>query len=478
MRLALNISCLAFALALLFPSVANAHVSEQGFVLLLPTGVYITSGLIAVITSLLIVSFAPSNSTTIIFKPVAIPAPSAIFIFHNRLFQNTISLISLCTILALIAIGLFGTRDPLLNLLPLAIWTFWWIALVMAHAIFGNIWALINPWTGLYSLITNRIETTPLKMPEWLGIWPAIILFILFYLFIIADLAPDDPARLAKVISFYLALTFLGMVVFGAEIWLGRCECITIFFAYIGKLSPIKLNDTNTTIQLGMPAWQAAKSKQITFTQSVFILTILASGSFDGLNETFWWLGKIGINPLAFPGRSAVVIPSIVGMISANLLLYCIFSICIWFGIKLANQTDRAKVVTFSEAFCAVAISFIPIAVAYHSTHYLVPLLVNHQYLILALSDPLSMAVSPLGLNNYQVTTGFLNTQESVERIWISQASIIVMGHILAVLLAHNACEKLYQAKRQALLFHIPMSIFMAFYTWFGLWLLASPKGA
>lgn len=477
MQSALNIFCLVFSLILLSAGIANAHVSEQGFVLLLPTGVYITSGLIAVIASLLIVSITPSNITAKLFKPVTIKASKYLFIFQNKVFQTTTSLISLITILALILIGLFGTRDPLLNLLPLAIWTFWWIGLVIAHAIFGNIWAAINPWTGLYNILARFIKTTKPNLPNWVGIWPAVNLFILFYLFVIADLAPDDPERLAKFILLYLIFTFSGMIVFGESTWLRRCECFTIFFSFIAKLSPVKFTPTEGVIQIGLPAWQAIRSNQISFTQSVFILTILASGSFDGLNETFWWLDKNGINPLAFPGRSAVIIPSVLGMIFANLLLYCIFAICIWFGIKLANQNSCTKHVNFSEAFCLVAISFLPIAVAYHSSHYLVPLLVNQQYLFLALSDPLLNGANLLGLENYEVTTGFLNAHDSVERIWLSQATIIVIGHILAVLMTHNACEKLYANRRQALLFHIPVAIFVSFYTWFGLWLLASPKG-
>lgn len=478
MRSAIHIFCLVFPLILLSIVRANAHVSEQGFVLLLPTGVYIASGLIAVITSLLIISLSPATITMKLFKPFSIRAPKFLFVSQSKLLQNITSIISLAIILTIIAIGFFGTRDPLSNLLPLTIWTFWWIGLVMAHAIFGNIWAAANPWTGLYNLLIGINKIAVLKIPNWIGTWPAIILFILFYLFVIADLAPDDPERLAKFCLLYLGFTFIGMVLFGAKTWLKRCECFTIFFSFIAKLSPLKFSQSTGAIQIGFPAWQATRLTKISFTQSLFLLTILASGSFDGLNETFWWLGKIGVNPLAFPGRSAVVIPSVLGMISANLLLYCVFGTCIWLGINLANQNSETTHVNFSQAFCAVAISFLPIAVAYHSSHYLVPLLVNQQYLVLALSDPLSNGANLLGLENYQVTTGFLNAHDSVERIWLSQATIIVIGHILAVLMAHNACEKLYDNKRQALLFHIPMAIFVAFYTWFGLWLLASPKGA
>ena len=39
----------------------------------------------------------------------------------------------------------------------------------------------------------------------------------------------------------------------------------------------------------------------------LFVLLTLSSVSFDGLSRTFWWLALGGINPLEYPGRTAVV---------------------------------------------------------------------------------------------------------------------------------------------------------------------------
>ena len=51
-------------------------------------------------------------------------------------------------------------------------------------------------------------------------------------------------------------------------------------------------------------------------------LILLGTGSFDGLNETFWWLDQLGLNPLEFPGRSAVDgTQTVLGLIAANIAL-------------------------------------------------------------------------------------------------------------------------------------------------------------
>lgn len=67
------------------------------------------------------------------------------------------------------------------------------------------------------------------------------------------------------------------------------------------------------------------------------MLVMLGSGSFDGLNETFWWLAVLGVNPLEFPGRSAVVLPNVLGLVLANLALLAVYALTIRAGLWLAR---------------------------------------------------------------------------------------------------------------------------------------------
>lgn len=461
---------------------AAAHVSEQGIVLLLPTGVYTVAGCLAVISSIVVVSLILPKSTQRLFRPVEPKLQSLAALFHNKSLPIISSLLSLSLLLSVVLLGFIGTRDPLANLLPLTIWTLWWIAVVTVHIVTGNVWHWINPWTGLYALLTrNReINRRTHSALDNIGCWPAVIIYLLFYTFIIADLAPDDPARLANVVLAYIIFTFTGMFLLGGDKWLKHVECFTILCRFLSQLSPLKLNHDTRGWSVGFPGWKAMQSHDLSFSQSVFLLTVLACGSFDGVNDTFWWLDLIGINPLAFPGRSAVVWWSSGGMLLANVLLFVLFSFVVWLGLLLANryQSQQVASVGFKRVFCQFSISILPIAAAYHASHYLISFLINGQYLVAALSDPLANGSNYLKLNNYQVTTGFLNTVESVRGIWITQASLVVIGHILAVLMAHHMTATIYQNRVQSLLLHLPLACFMAAYTWFGLWLLAAPRGA
>lgn len=459
---------------------AAAHVSEQAFVLLLPTETYRLAGLCAVVASIVIVSIVKPALMRLVFVPHRRTLFSGDQSALGQNLATATSILALVLVIGLIIIGVAGTRDPLANLLPLTIWTVWWMGIVMLHPVFGNLWSLINPWTGAGRLALGSLERPGLfPLPERVGSWPAVPILVVFFAFAIADPAPDDPARLANIVLGYLVFTFAGMALFGGRAWLTRCECFTVLFRLCASVAPVHVSASGRKLSLGVPGWNTLQTRHLNYSIAFFALALLASGSFDGVNETFWWLAQIGVNPLAFPGRSSVIGQSVAGLVAANLLLFAIFWACVRIGFVLATRADSPSgSPSFKLLFCRLALTVVPIALAYHGSHFLVSFLVNGQYVIAALSDPLATGANYLGLENYQVTTGFLNSKDSVRRIWLSQAGLIVFGHILAVLMAHATIARMFHTTRQLLLCHTPIALFMIAYTWFGLWLLAAPRGA
>lgn len=455
----------------LYSNDAYAHAAEQGFVLLLPTDVYITSGCLSVIASILFVSFVNERRLKLIFRIKELwKTPSL------EKAQIVTGAISTFVLFALIAVGFFGPRDPLGNPLTLFIWSAWWIGLVILQGIFGDIWRWINPWYGFYRLLFKVEEKPMIHLSEKLQQWPAVIMLLLFGIFMLADPAPSDPEHLAEIVLGYWLVTFAAMVVFGGQQWLGQGECFTLLMNLFAKLAPIQFE---RRISIGFFGWAIQSMPKISVSMAVICLVLLGIGSFDGLNETFWWLGILGINPLEFPGKSAIIFETISGLLSSNIFLILVFVICVWAGLKLANQ--RLEVndhVGFRTGFVSFAPTILPIAFGYHFAHYLTAIMVDSQYLLIAMTDPLATGADYLGLGFLQVTTGFFADQEIVRQIWLTQAAAVVGSHMLAVLLTHAIAAKLFQTKRTIILSEIPLSLFMIFYTLFGLWLLASPRGA
>lgn len=434
--------------------------------LLLPTGLYTAAGVSAVALTVLVVAILPHDAAKTVF------ASGRLFRIPHIGMETITSLLSLAALVWLLWLGFDGPRNPVSNLLTLSIWTVWWMGFVSVQAFIGDLWRWVNPWTGIFRLVSPLWNDRAfLKLPDWLGSWPGVAVFLAFSCFMLADIAPDDPARLSMVVVTYWVCTLVGMIVFGADAWLSRCECFTMILRFYASLAIF--SRAKGIIRLGVPCWRLLEVPTVSISGSVLVLLILGTGSFDGVNETFWWLAKLGINPLEFPGRSAVVWQTIFGVLVANLLLVLIFVAIVWMGLRLAKSD-----VSFSTAFGLLALAILPIALGYHIAHYLTAFIVQIQYTVAALTDPWDTGADYLSLGEFYVTTGFFNTRDTVEIIWLSQAGAVVIGHVLSVLAGHALATRIFKEPRKALLSQLPLSIFMIAYTLFGLWLLATPRGA
>jgi hypothetical protein len=153
-------------------------------------------------------------------------------------------LLAVCLYVLLIVAGLFGTLDPTRNLAPTLIWVIWWVGLAYASALVGNLWAVINPLATLYTwgeVLYRRLTaggelSRHWRYPPALGVWPGVVLF---WLFAWIELVYDNssvPSHLAGFTLLYSALTWLGMFLFGQEIWLRHGEAFALVFSAAGTV--------------------------------------------------------------------------------------------------------------------------------------------------------------------------------------------------------------------------------------------------
>jgi hypothetical protein len=473
-RSARRVALLGVAL-LLVATPAWAHGGDRAFVLLMPTGYYLAGGTLAVAATFLVLAFAPKGLSDRL-------ANARLPLFAIRPPSTMVSsLLSLLFLAFLVAAGLYGSHDPLANPLPLTIWTLWWVGFTLTTAVLGNLWAYVNPWTGLYCLTMRLVggKEPPLSYPSWLGYWPAIALFLGFAWFELIDLAPDDPERLAVAVGAYWLFTFVALLLFGEEAWLGRAEPFSVFLRFIAGLSPLvwepRAGDgkLQQRLTLAMPGAALLDRGALPPSGVLFILLTLASVSFDGLNKTFWWLGLNGINPLEFPGRSAVLGANTLGLVLTWEVLAVLYTAAVLLGWWLAGRPVTPRVLLGT-----LVVSIMPISLGFHFSHYLTALLVNGQYAWAAAGDPFGTGFHVLSQGaqgHFDVTTSFLNTYEGTRAIWNAQTGGIVLGHVLAVLLAHEIARRAIGDARAAVLSQVPLAAVMVAYTLFGLWLLSTP---
>jgi hypothetical protein len=420
-------------------------------ILTLPTGRYMAGAAAAVALTAVVGLAAPR-----------LPAPRPRVLAAWRPRGASGSWAGFAVLAALVALGFLGPHDPLGNLLPLTVWTLVWVGLTFATLVLGDLWRPINPWTGPVAAARRALGRGGGMGLARAGYWPAVAGFFAFAWFEIVSVAPDDPAVLARAVLGYWCLVFVLGVLEGED-WLARGEALTVFYAMIAKIAPLwRERNGGTRLMAGLPGAQILAMAPLPASGAAFVTLVLASVSFDGLSDTFRWLALIGVNPLEFPGRSAVVGANTAGLVGAWALTAGVILGAIALGNRLGGAYRAGPAI----------LSFLPIAAGYHAAHYLVSLLGNGQYAVAALNDPLGRGWRLVGLPDHGVSFAFLTDRAAVTAIWNAQFALILGAHVLAVLLSIRLAPG---APARA---HLPMTALMVLYTVFGLWLLSAPTGA
>jgi len=339
----------------------------------------------------------------------------------------------------------------------------------------------VNPWTGLYHLLTSvgrlrrRREHPPLQYPPWAGHWPAVAGFLAFAWFELIHPAPSDPAVLARLVASYLLFHFAGVLAFG-ERWLLEAEPFSVFFGIVSWVAPLGVRGPGRSscgarleVEVTFPALRLLRTEAPTVSLAAFVLLVLSSVSFDGLSRTFAWLGLLGANPLAYPGRTVLVTPNTLGFLGLFIGLALAYVAAV---LLLALLADLR--LPLAQLVALFALPLVPIACGYHFAHYLPVFLVDAQYAIRAASDPFVRGWDLFGTRDLSVVTSFLSDAERVYAIWHSQVAIIVGAHVAGVVITHALALRL-AGQAPATVSQLPMLVLMIGYTMLGLWLLSTP---
>jgi hypothetical protein len=119
----------------------------------------------------------------------------------------------------------------------------------------------------------------------------------------------------------------------------------------------------------------------------------------------------------------------------------------------------------------AFVLTLIPIALAYHMAHYFSFFLIQGQLLIPLLSDPFGVGWNVLGSAGYRPDIGIVGARFA----WFTAVIAIVVGHIMAVYLAHVMALRTWREHAPALRSQYPMLVLMVGYTMVSLWILSQP---
>jgi hypothetical protein len=375
--------------------------------------------------------------------------------------------ISLGLFVLVLATCFLGEQDDRVNFGPTFIWALFWVGLVPIVVVFGNIWPAISPWLAAANLVAwltrGGKPWTPAPYPERFGRWPAAILLFLFTALELAYDSPSDPATLGFAALIYSVVTWFGMYVYGRDAWTKRGDAFSVYFELLGRISPFALEETNGTGRIIVRRPLAGLTIRDAVPGTLpFIAVMLGSVAFDGLSRTARWLvWRYDVVTSGSYGDELAMLMNLGGLLGMVALVALAYLAAIWFAERVSHSPTR-----LAGLF---VYSLVPIALAYALAHYFSLLVNQTQYAIRMISDPFGFGWDLFGTADFPVKLSVL----SPKTVWYFQVAVLVTGHVLGLVLAHDRAVAVFESARIALRTQYAMLALMVLYTVGGLWLLS-----
>jgi len=401
------------------------------------------------------------------------PAPMLASIARTpwpRIIGGAIGVLGLLTI---VVAGLFGSSNPLYNPAEYLTWIYFWAGLFILSGLVGNLWYLVNPWAALYDAFRRMVRVGPvLKLPN-VGVWPAAAAYFSFACLELTTGMANRPWLVAILALIYSGVTLAGMILFGRDEWLERCEAFTVLFGIVGRFSPIEAERDETgrisMVYLRPLGVGLLKPSPTGWDRVVFVILMLSTLAFDGILATPSWQDfTIALEPIWLPmGTFGFFFVKTLGLLLLSVTFFLVFITFMELVVYLGRRNVDLK-----ATVSAFALTLVPIALVYNAAHNYSYVVVQSQGLIPLLNDPLQK-----GWHLWPAVAGFTPSfaLAQASTVWYAQVVLIVLGHVVAVYLAHLRAGERFRTAQRALLSQYPMLLLMVMYTMTSLWILAQP---
>ncbi len=328
-------------------------------------------------------------------------------VFNDK--QNFIGkLFGIIILFLLVAPGIFGNESSKTSIAPLILWVFLWIGVPVLGLLFGDIYSKFNP-LNLFSLKSDKPES----------VYFACILFIGLTWFELVWRKPGNPLNIAIVlITLFVCVNLLRYFLKKSLIEVD--PLLLLHYLY----SKLKLFNSRPYFRSLLDnIGNLAKLKGIEY----FVLLMIGTVTYDGLRETTFWYNQFG-------SRTDDMGFSTMMFLIMNLGTILFYRFACFFAIKVGGSDLELNHV--SNLF---GHTMLPIAFAYHVTHYLTLLLFESQTFFYRFNDPIG-----IGMNILNVEEPTINYFIEPLVIWGIQVAVTLLGHMLSVVLAHDLAVKLF----------------------------------
>ena len=459
--------------ALAFPEFASAHALVGRKDLPVPAWLFAWGASLVLIISfaLLSVAWTQARLQAEDWRPVPAWLSRGMI---NPVSEVLCGVIGVGLLVLVLYAGFRGISDPTQNFSVVFVFYTFWLGLVLVSVLLGDVFRAFNPWRALgrlvsggFRLVAGQSAPVPFSYPDWLGRWPAVLGVLLFvWLELIAGggVSPS-PHDVAVGTVIYSAVTFGCMVLFGVEEWIGRGETFNAYFGMFARLAPFEMKRGELGVRkflTGAPQWAAVPGA------AALVLVSIAVTSFDGAQEGAlsgairWTFERC--NDLGFSLTNSFRVADTIWL----LIIFLGVSLLYWLGIK-GMHTVRGSPPA-KELARSFAHTLIPIALAYLVAHYFSAFLYQEQaQFTYILSDPLGRGSDLFGTAGGGINYGIVGSNA----VWYVQVAALVIGHVVALTLAHDRALAVYDSVRNASRSQYFMLAVMVAFTCFGLFLLS-----
>jgi hypothetical protein len=368
--------------------------------------------------------------------------------------------------------GLRGAQSPTANFAPTFVYVIFWLALLPASILLGDVFKAFNPWRAIgrtVGWIAGKAARgdlpAPLAYPKRLGHWPAAAGIFAFAVLELVASNGDRPENLAIATLVYSALTFVAMALYGVETWISRGEAFSVYFNLFSRISAIETRDRVVGLRRPLSGLPALRPMAGTVP---LLAVMIGSVTFDGASEAPIWTGiapdiasffqDVGLSP-----QNALELTFLIGLTATVLIVYGFYML----GALGAKSVGGGfSTMRLARGFVH---SLVPIAFAYVAAHYLTLLLFQGQSIAFLASDPLGDGSDLFGTADSQIDYTVIGANAT----WYWQVGFVVVGHVAALTLAHDRALALYDRAKLAVRSQYWMLAVMVGFTSLALWLLS-----
>jgi len=391
---------------------AAAHAFGQRYDLPLPLGCFLVAGAAVVLLSFVIAVVMLRPTSDRAWQWVLPPMPR----WLRATAESTLSALGVILFMLVLIAGYFGKQDSSENIAPVLVWVLWWVGFLLVTALIGNVWPNLDPWSAIWRHAQRGLgRPTPgpaAGSPPW-GAWPAVVLYFVFAWLELASDFGELPRDLALLVLLYSVGAWTGMALFGETHWRAGADLFSRVFGLFGRFAPLGRN-TVGQLTLRLPGAGLLGNHPRALGEVAFVLLVLATVTFDGFSETPPWSSAViwlahspSLRPILLwlgdAGFDILMTAKTLGLLLTALAFFAVFAaVCHLSALIGGGVSGR-------QAMRAFALSFLPIAIAYHTAHYLSYLLLAGQLAIPLASDPFGWGWDLFGTRGRTIDLGVIS---------------------------------------------------------------------